>query len=287
MASFFNSISQSVNNLGKPPTEVKCAGCPLVIPVPATAWDWTCDNRHLNNKDAKVCSVCNIPKPKSFQPVVICPQCHTQTPIPSNNAVKFFKDAATSTKTAVVGAAVATKESISKLGSTPTQFHCEHCDALLAVPSGPWACQTCTFVNAEDQQKCNQCSQSKADQKAICGVCRQSTCIPSSNFTDSVHHTFRSASKSTKKVFYDVSGKPYVVCPRCSGHVPVPNPPAVNQAEMDQKMAQMAAAPQPEQGSHVGAPGSIPSAEVLQPGLPPQVTCPQCNNKIDVAPRPQ
>lgn len=55
----------------------------------------------------------------------------------------------------------------------------------------------------------------------LVSVCRQSTVIPSSNFVDGLKHTVKDLSMSSKKVYYDISGKPYLTCGRCSAHVSV------------------------------------------------------------------
>lgn len=41
--------------------------------------------------------------------------------------------------------AAATKQGVEHLRAAPTTFHCGHCNTLLAVPTGPWACQTCSM----------------------------------------------------------------------------------------------------------------------------------------------
>jgi hypothetical protein len=97
-----------------------------------------------------------------------------------------------------------------------------HCDSLLAVPTGPWSCQTCTTENIENIKSCKQCGQLKSEQKAICGVCRQSTIIPSSNFIDGMKHGVRDLSLSSRKMYYDVTSKRYVNCNKCTNVVVIP-----------------------------------------------------------------
>jgi hypothetical protein len=59
--------------------------------------------------------------------------------------------------------------------------------------------------NKEATPKCKQCGQKKSAQKATCAVCRQSTEIPSTNFSDSLKSGVTNVSRSTKKVYYDVA----------------------------------------------------------------------------------
>jgi len=87
-------------------------------------------------------------------------------------------------------------------------------------------CQTCTVENLEEAKQCKQCTQKKTEQKAICGVCSQSTPIPSTNFMDGLVATARDIQQSSRKIYYDVSGKPYLTCGRCSFHVKLPERPA-------------------------------------------------------------
>lgn len=110
--------------------------------------------------------------------------------------------------------------------------------------------------NEEAATKCKQCGQKKSDQKAICAICRQSTVIPSSNFSDSLKSGVKNVSQNTKKVYYDVAvrttlthtatvqqllslyadaqctlcfvvvyfplqSKPYITCSKCQTHIPI------------------------------------------------------------------
>jgi hypothetical protein len=79
----------------------------------------------------------------------------------------------------------------------------------------------CTGENAEDAKLCSACGQKKSEQKAICGVCRQSTVIPSSNFSDGLSHTVKTASRSSRKVYLDLANKPFITCPKCQHHVEI------------------------------------------------------------------
>ena len=150
-----------------------------------------------------------------------------------------------------------------------------HCNSLLAVPTGPWACQTCTAENAEDAAKCKQCGQKKSDQKAICGVCRQSTVIPTTNFYDGLKATTRDIAKSSNKVYMDVSGKSYVTCSRCGTHVPLKSPNAAGAAAGP-------VVPAAADGSGAeGAPAAGAAPTAAQEAEMKDLVCPSCKNKVE------
>lgn len=214
---------QTYEEMKAPPSSIQCSGCPLQVQVPATIWDWHCENAHTNSRDKSVCDFCKAPRSKSLpEPSVTCSACKSFTDVPSSNAGKHLKEAAASTKKFVSNAAAATKDQYNYLKATPETFHCAHCNSLLAVPTGPWACQTCTAENEESAKQCRQCTQKKTEQKAICGVCRNSTQIPTTNLADGFKSFTSDISQSSKKIYLDVAGKPYVTCPRCSAHVKLP-----------------------------------------------------------------
>ena len=224
--------------------------------------------------------MCHAPKPKQVNPPsVVCSSCHTATVVPSSNAGKALSEAATSTKKFAVSTTTAAKEQIKYLSSAPETFHCSHCNSLLAVPTGPWACQTCTAENAEAAAKCKQCGQKKSEQKAICGVCRQSTVIPTTNFFDGLKSTTRDLAKSGSKVYLDVAGKSYVTCSRCGSHVQLTAPPAAGVKGGEIKPLHPAVAgvegiaTPPEGQAH--APTAAQQAELKE------LVCPSCKNKIE------
>ena len=230
-----------------------------------------------------VCAVCHAPKPKQVNPpAVVCSSCHSSTIVPSSNAGKALSEAATSTKKFAVSTTSAAKEQIKYLSSAPETFHCSHCNSLLAVPTGPWACQTCTAENAEDAVKCKQCGQKKSEQKAICGVCRQSTVIPTTNFFDGLKSTTRDLAKSGSKVYLDVAGKSYVTCSRCGTHVQLTAPAAPGEKGGEIK------ALHPAVPSADGA-AAAPAGAEGQPHVPTaaqqaelkDLICPSCKNKIE------
>ena len=245
-------------------------------------------NQHSNDRNATVCAVCHGPKPKQVNaPAVVCSSCHASTVVPSSNAGKHLSEAATSTKKFAVSTTTAAKEQIKYLSSAPETFHCAHCNSLLAVPTGPWACQTCTAENAEDAVKCKQCTQKKSEQKAICGVCRQSTVIPTTNFFDGLKATTRDLAKSSSKVYMDVAGKSYVTCSRCGTHVQLTSPAAPGEkgGEIKQQHPAVDAA-----ASAAGAGGGAEGQPHPEGGFAPtaaqqaemkDLVCPSCKNKIE------
>jgi hypothetical protein len=271
------SAKKTYAELKAPPSKVRCVNCPTEIDVPPTVWDWTCAAGHVNKREQDLCAECKVAQPANLpEPTVTCPSCQAVTPVPSSNAKKHAREAAVKTKEAVVATAASAKAAVEHARAAPTTFHCAHCNTLLAVPTGPWACQTCTTENLEEAKACKQCGQKKTDQKAICGVCRQSTVIPATNFADSLKHAAKDLKKSTQKVYYDVSGKPYLTCQKCQAHV------AVDKSKVEAASPNAAAAAAVEGGAGAeGGKGSAPppaQAEGSYNGEP--VICTNCKNPI-------
>jgi hypothetical protein len=288
------ATKKTYEDLKAPPSSIQCSGCPLQVEVPANAFDWQCTNGHSNSRNLEKCAECSGARPSRLNdPAVTCSSCSTVTVVPSSNASKSLRSAVDTTKRAVSQAVDATKQQIQYLQSTPDTFHCAHCNSLLAVPTGPWACQTCTTENAEDLKLCRQCGQKKTDQKAICGVCRQSTIIPSSNFIDGIKSTTREISESSRKVFYDVSGKPYVTCNRCQTNIALPKQVG---STTDATSAVAAGSSGNSSPTNAGAtstdasqaPTEASATEASAPGSTLQVThantdtiiCPNCKNQL-------
>lgn len=265
-----------VADLRAAPTQVRCSACPHEIEVPATAFDWHCAAGHLNRGTAAVCEECKLAPPEGLVgPSVTCPACQVVTVVPASNARKHVRETATKTKEFAVATAVATKQGVAHLRAAPTTFHCAHCNTLLAVPTGPWACQTCTSENEEECETCKQCAQKKAAQKAICGVCRQSTVIPGSNFTDSIKSGVKNVTQGSKKVYFDVAGKPYLTCGKCSAHVSIPK----------SHVAETAAAGPAADGEGLGSAPSASPASAAPEGVynGGAIQCPSCKNPIEEA----
>jgi len=269
------------------PTQVRCSACPHEIAVPPTAFDWTCPAGHVSKLSDDTCVECKVAQPAGLpEPTVTCPSCQTVTIVPASNARKHVRETAVKTKEFAKATAVATKQGVEHLRATPTTFHCAHCNTLLAVPTGDWACQTCTTENEEATPKCKQCGQKKSDQKAICGVCRQSTVIPSSNFSDSLKSGVKNVSQSSKKVYYDVANKPYITCGKCATHIPiekkdiVPTGKAAPAAEGEGRGSPPAADAAAAAAAAPPASNS-PRPEGVYHGV--NVICPSCRNPVDDA----
>lgn len=134
-------------------------------------------------------------------------------------------------------------------------------------------------------------------------MCRQSTVIPSSNLIDGLKNTAHGLAQSSKKVFYDVSGKPYVTCTRCNAHVKTGGQP------LSTAQAAPASAAAAAVGGEVGVDGGAAAAEAPVGGAPAAVAggdapgapsveqlnvvegsinpaghlvCPSCKNEIDM-----
>jgi hypothetical protein len=190
----------------------------MQIEVPQYVFEWQCTYGHFNPPGLEVCAQCATAKPTHLtNPTVTCSSCSAVTFVPYTNATKSIRTAIDSTKHAVITHVDLTKhiEYLFYLQSTPDIFHCEYCNSLLAVPTGPWACQNCTTENAEDSVLCSQCSQKKREQKIICGICRQSTFIPSTNFIDGIKSTIRDLFESSRKFLFYLYRRPYITCNRC------------------------------------------------------------------------
>lgn len=268
------AAQQTYHDLKAAPSVVLCTKCNVDVPVPAELWKWTCEpNKHANIWDAPECSVCKFPRPKDLaNPTVECGTCHLVITVPTSNFSRYAREGGHKTAAFVQKTAQSTKAFIEHQASAPDTFHCAHCDALLAVPTGQWACQTCTFTNEEAAKACVKCSQKKGDQKAICGVCGQSTEIPSSNFVDSLKHNARDVSLSSKKLYLDVSGKPYTTCPQCKTHIRV-EAPAVSPAAAADLPSNTPPSGEGNANDPVVAEGAGSNVK--------QVECPQCKHKFD------
>jgi hypothetical protein len=133
-------------------------------------------------------------------------------------------------------------------------------------------CQTCTKENPEEAKECSQCNQKKTDQKCICGNCRNSTAIPSTNFMDGLAATARDLSKSSRKIYYDIAGKPYLTCQKCNNHIKMPE---------GSVPAQPQAAAQPGAGAE-GQPQPQPHPEQFASAAAiKNLTCPECKAPVE------
>lgn len=263
------SAQAKVTELKAVPTHIRCSACPQQMAIPPAAFNWICNSGHLNAERTPTCIVCASPAPVLPNPCVACPHCHTITAIPSSNMRKEMRE--TQTKT---------KEYVERMKATPVNFHCAHCNTLLAVPVGPWTCQTCNSENVDECKKCWQCSQKKTMQRAICGVCRASTPISTTNFSDSLKSGAKSVAMSSKKVYYDIAGTPYVTCGMCRANVSL--------EKKDGSPATPLLADHQHQAGE-GSEGISSVAAAAGPAMPPGglqqyhsegIQCPQCHNPI-------
>jgi hypothetical protein len=209
-----DETSRALHEAKSTPTKILCVGCGTLLLVPESLFDWKCEGvGHVNPNSYDKCTATDCPKSKPAhrtEPAIRCASCHTITQVPFTNAEKQLRE---------TGRTI--KNQYEFMKSKPTTFYCTNCDNLLMVPTGPWICQTCTNVNAQELEKCSSCIQKKADQKVMCGVCKRSTQIPSLNIVNSINKSLRDVSKGTRKIYYDLSKHPYVTCPRCNTNIAV------------------------------------------------------------------
>jgi len=209
-----DETSRALHEAKSTPTKILCVGCDTLLLVPEALFDWKCEGvGHVNPNSYDKCTATGCPKFKPThrtEPAIRCASCHTITQVPFTNAEKQLRETGRNIK-----------HQYEFMKSKPTTFYCTNCDNLLMVPTGPWICQTCTTVNAQELEKCSSCIQKKADQKVMCGVCKRSTQIPSLNIMNSINKSLRDVTKGTRKIYYDLSKHPYVTCPRCNTNIPV------------------------------------------------------------------
>jgi uncharacterized protein YbaR (Trm112 family) len=157
-----------------------------------------------------------------LNPFVVCPKCKSQTIVPSSNASKHLQSAAKKTKEAAIKVKNEAKTTYTHLKATPVQFNCEHCSTLLAVPpKQDWKCPRgeCQTDNTGESSVCSACGieqEVPPPAMVMCGACHKATSVPRSNFANKMKTGAKDVSKSAKKVYYDIAGKDYIVCPRCN-----------------------------------------------------------------------
>jgi len=230
-----NSAQAAVADLKAPPKTIECSteGCGVIITVPPTLFDWVCVNetcKKTNSPSNKICSDCKAEPPRvlSLNPFVTCPKCKAHTIVPSSNASKHIQSAAKKTKEVAIKVKNETKATYVHLKSAPSQFNCEHCSTLLAVPQRQdWKCPRgeCLKENSGETNVCAGCGVEQdlpPVSMVMCGACHKATSVPKSNFANKVKTGAKDVSKSAKKVYYDLAGKDYIVCPRCSTPLKLP-----------------------------------------------------------------
>lgn len=163
------------------------------------------------------------------------------------------------------------------------QFNCEHCLAWLDMPTfpmGTWMCSkpSCLFPSNEPGSKaCLKCGTAPdkilVPEKVICGSCQKETKVPTSNFKNQMSTSLHLASRSAKKLFYDIARKDYVLCPRCDAPIKIPSQ---VKKDKDQQMPLAPPAPAPPSAGHMGhmglmghpAPDVVPAVAPVAPVAP-------------------
>jgi len=225
-----DSVKSGVAELQAAPSTVICSNdaCKRAIPVPPGVFNWTCATpqcRAINPSGNSVCATCNTAKPKLINPNVQCSACGTFTIVPTSNASKHLKSAGKATKEFVVATAAATKETYNEMKSKPVQFNCSHCTALLHVPpQQPWLCargECGAGPNDGQLESCPSCGVKRdlPAQLVLCGVCNKQTKVPSMVLLNKMRQGASLVNRGATKIYYDVAGKDYVVCPRCGAAI--------------------------------------------------------------------
>jgi len=229
-SAIFKSLTSKVDELKEPPKKVNCLNpaCKKELDVPPGVFDWACSNpvcRKINERSVSACTACQSQRVEVIAPSVRCAACGCSTEVPSSNASKHLKATGAAAKKFAQDTAQKTKETYEMLKSRPTQFNCQHCNALLGVPPGlPWNCPRveCGFLNQDGlSDACLQCkiTREMPELKVECGVCHKVTSVPTTNFVNKVKSGVQDLDRSVKKIYYDLSGTDYVVCPRCAAPI--------------------------------------------------------------------
>jgi len=221
MTTFVDSTTNMYNRLSSYPDEVKCPNferCKTVIPVPATAFYWTCLARHSNPPTENTCTAPGCPHPRTaINPYVECPTCHVSVSVPTTTIARNLQEGFREAPSAIKSAAVRAGEEISSLGHTPRVFPCGFCSAQLTTPMGPWVCALhgCNTANSAGASTCSKCSGNRYAAGVCCGVCSRVTPVPSTRFSAGLTSTVGSAITGTVKTVNYISGTPYVNCRTC------------------------------------------------------------------------
>jgi len=99
--------------------------------------------------------------------------------------------------------------------------------------------------------------------------------IPSTNLADGFKAFTIDLQQSSRKIFYDVAGKPYVTCARCGAHVKLPEKivPAVEMAGKEAAGAGTGAADTETKAEGAGDAAAAASK--------PPVNCTSCKNPVE------
>jgi len=207
------------------------------------------------------CSACHRARPRTRpEPEIECGVCGTLTPVPFTNATKNFRATGQSllSFSTVTGAKI--KDEFHHLKSKPATFNCKTCNNRLQVPEGIWTCQTCTFANQQDEEKCSVCFQKKSEQRLLCGVCRRSTQVPATNIENTLASGWRELTKTTSQIYYNVMKSPYVTCPHCTAHTPIPDLPASRERKLSRSCFSISSASASASASSPSAPSASASS---------------------------
>jgi len=294
-----DATSKKIEEWKAPPSVIHCSNpeCKAEIETPSNLFDWQCVNpacHKANARELKNCTGCNALKPASQPPVLTCSKCGTPNIVPTSNASKAMKEAGAKTKQVMKETADSVKETYQNMKSKPSQFNCEHCNNLLAVPAPlPWTCPRPECANVPNDGNADACATCKQprdpatrpapiEQKVRCGVCNKVTTVPATNFSNKMKSGVKEMDRSSRKMWYDVTGKTYVLCPRCS------NPLKLLESK---ESAGGAGAGAPGAPGGAGSPTpdassiAVPAGEAVANTATPvgqEIICPKCNEKLVV-----
>jgi len=199
-----DATAKAMHDMGQTPTAVPCTHCGIDIPVPDAVhfYDWACETPacvekgSVNNKDAKTCTVCLLPRPESSNAdkTVQCAACRTVVVVPRTNAGKMMQSAKNTVVNAAISAKDYTVKTYEELKSAPTTVYCKQCNKEVDIPQDrmSWPCtkEGCGAINPSSNTACGVCNQpASAERKepvVACPTCAASIAIPSSNASKKV-----------------------------------------------------------------------------------------------------
>lgn len=244
-----DKTKETYHHLKAVPTEITCTGCKKTIMVPYSTFNWICGGcNKVNEHKDESCLGCHAAMPKNeFGYSIACTMCAAIVKVPTTNFEKGARSAAATTKEAATTAAVWSKEKYAHLKSAPERFNCEHCATELLNPNGNQEEQK---QKAAEAAAAGQPLTTPVIESIICPVCKKTTKVPASNFSNSASKAVASLNKGASKLYYDVAGIRHAKCPICSA--PAKAPEEIQKAAKD---------------------GAAEPARV-------QLTCPKCNTEF-------
>jgi hypothetical protein len=110
--------------------------------------------------------------------------------------------------------------------------------------------------------------------------------IPSSNFSDGLKSSVKDLHQSTRKVYYDIGGKPYLTCSKCNSHVAIEknkiSQPQHQPPPQPLQQGQSSIPPSVEGGAPGGAIASSPASSAPEGQYQGEnIVCPNCKNPIE------